>query len=254
MGFACIEDGAIKKIAATLLAIMLSGVFTCARRGNFTPYTLDRKQSRLEIRVSREGFLKALGHDHVISATELSGQIQLAQLDVTQSSVTFVAATSSLVVVDPGEAEKDRNEVQSTMLGDKVLDAARYPQIQFTSSGVRSVTQKEGMTELQIEGTLRLHGVEKLVTIPVRLRMTGGNLTGDGELPLLQSNYGIAPIKVGGGAVRVKDKLKISFHIVAEPLSESEEISLATEGGSLRRVKLGNFAATSTSHRLYASS
>ena len=215
----------MKKIAAALLAIMLSGVLTCARRENFTPYTVDRKQSSLEIRVSREGFLKALGHDHVISATELSGQIQLAQPNVTQSSVTFVAATSSLVVVDPGEAEKDRNEVQSTMLGDKVLDAARYPQIQFTSSGVRSVTQKEGVTELQIEGTLRLHGVEKLVIIPVRLRMTGGNLTADGELPLLQSNYGIAPIKVGGGAVRVKDKLKISFHIVAEPLSESEGIT-----------------------------
>ncbi len=48
------------------------------------------------------------------------------------------------------------------MLGDKVLDAARYPQIQFTSSGVRSVTQKEGVTELQIEGTLRLHGVEEI--------------------------------------------------------------------------------------------
>jgi polyisoprenoid-binding protein YceI len=87
------------------------------------------------------------------------------------------------------------------------------------------VTQKEGVTELQIEGTLRLHGVEKPLTVPVQLRMIGGNLTADGELPLLQSNYGIAPIKVGGGAVRVKDKLKISFHIVAEPLSESEEIT-----------------------------
>jgi polyisoprenoid-binding protein YceI len=225
VGCACLKEGVTKEIAATLLVIMVSGVLAGARPGIFTPYTLDRKRSKLEIHVFREGFLKAFGHDHVISATELSGQIQLAQPNVTQSSVTFVAATSSLVVVDPGEAEKDRNEVQSTMLGDKVLDAARYPQIQFTSSGVRSVTQKEGVTELQIEGTLRLHGVEKLVSIPVRLRMTGGNLTADGELPLLQSNYGIAPIKVGGGAVRVKDKLKISFHIVAEPLSGSEEIT-----------------------------
>jgi polyisoprenoid-binding protein YceI len=144
----------MKKIAAALLAIMVSGVLTCARRGNFTPYTLDRKQSRLEIRVFREGFLKAFGHDHVISATELSGQIQLAQPNFTESSVTLVVETSSLVVVDPGETEKDRNQVQSTMLGDTVLDAARYPQIRLTSSGVRSVTQKEGVTELQIEGTL----------------------------------------------------------------------------------------------------
>src|SRR5258706_553805 len=105
MGFACLKDGAMKKIAATLLVVLLSGVLCGARSGNLTAYTLYRKQSRLEIRVFREGFLKAFAHDHVISATELSGQMQLAQPNVTQSSVTFVAATSSLVVVDPGEAE-----------------------------------------------------------------------------------------------------------------------------------------------------
>jgi polyisoprenoid-binding protein YceI len=223
----------MKKIAATLLLVIVSSVLAGARPGNFTPYTLDRKQSKLEIQVFREGFLKAFGHDHVISATELSGQIQLAQPNLTESSVTFVVETSSLVVVDPGESEKDRNEVQSTMLGDKVLDEARYPQIQFNSSGVRSVTQKGGVTELQLDGTLRLHGVEKLLSIPVRLRMIGGNLSADGELPLLQSNFGILPIKVGGVAVRVRDRLKISFHIVAEPRSDSENSRLAPEGDNL---------------------
>ena len=228
MGCACLKEGATKKIAATLLVVMVSGVLVGARPGIVTPYTLDRKQSKLEIHVFREGFLKAFGHDHVISAAELSGQMHLAQANLTESSVTLVVETSSLVVVDPGETEKDRNEVQSTMLGDKVLDAARYPQIQFNSSRVRSVTQKEGVTELQLDGTLRLHGVEKLLTIPVRLRMIGGNLTADGELSLLQSNFAIVPIKVGGGAVRVKDRLKISFHIVAEPRTDSEEVTPRT--------------------------
>jgi len=234
MGFACLKDGAMKKIAATLLVVLVSGVLARARLDNFLYYTMDRKQSKLEIHVYREGVLKAFGHDHVISARELSGQIQLAQPNFTESSVTFVVETSSLVVIDAAETEKDRSEIQSTMLGDKVLDAARYPQIQFTSSGVRSVTQKEGVTELQVDGTLRLHGVEKLVTVPVRLRMMGGNLTADGEVPLLQSTYGIAPIKVGGGAVRVKDRLKISFHIVAETLSARRKSRLALEGNNLQ--------------------
>jgi hypothetical protein len=86
----------MKKIAATLLVVMVSGVLAGARPGNFTPYTLDRKQSKLEIHVFREGFLRAFAHDHVISATELSGQIQLAQPNLTESSVTFVVETSSL--------------------------------------------------------------------------------------------------------------------------------------------------------------
>jgi len=81
---------------------------------------------------------------------------------------------------------------------------------------VRTVTQTEGLAELQVDGTLHPHGVEKPVTVAVRLRMQEGNLTADGELPLLQSDYGIAPIRAGGGAVRVKNKLKISFHIVAQ--------------------------------------
>jgi polyisoprenoid-binding protein YceI len=118
-------------------------------------------------------------------------------------------------VLDPGESEKDRREVQATMLGEKVLDAIQYPQIQFTSSSVRSIGQKEGATEIQVEGTLRLHGVEKPVVLPIQVHVEQGDLSADGEFSVLQSDYGIVPVKAGGGAVRVKDELKIRFHIVA---------------------------------------
>jgi hypothetical protein len=39
-------------------------------------------------------------------------------------------------------------------------------------------------------------------------------LRGEGEISILQTDYGITPVKVGGGAVKVKDKLKIAFTIV----------------------------------------
>jgi hypothetical protein len=79
----------MKKIATSLLAL-LSGALAVARPGNFTAYTIDAKQSKLEIHVYREGFLKAFGHEHLISATELSGQMQLAQPNLAESFVTFV--------------------------------------------------------------------------------------------------------------------------------------------------------------------
>jgi polyisoprenoid-binding protein YceI len=183
--------------------------------GKSQTLAVDSKQSKLEIRVYREGFLKAFGHDHSISAAEFSGQIHLAEPDIGKSSVSFLVETRSLRVLDPGESEKDRQEVQTTMLGEKVLDAAKYPRIQFASAAVRSKLEKDGQIELQIEGTLSLHGVEKPVVVPLRLRRNGAGLTADGELSLQQTDYGITPVKVGGGAVRVKDKLKISFHIVA---------------------------------------
>jgi polyisoprenoid-binding protein YceI len=232
----------MKQIAAMVLAIV-SGSLAAPRPERLTAYVIDAKQSKLEIHVYREGFLKAFGHDHLISATELSGQVQLARLNLAESSVTFVVKTHSLVVVDPGESEKDRNEVQATMLGDKVLDAARHAQIQFISSGVRTVTQTEGLAERQVDGTLQLHGVEKPVTVPVRLRMQEGNLTADGELPLMQSDYGIAPIRAGGGAVRVKNKLKISFHIVAQ-----ESANYPAAEGQRSRDRSARYLETSPPH------
>jgi polyisoprenoid-binding protein YceI len=209
----------MRKLSVILFVLALaSAVRTQAQ--NRATYLAIAKQSKIELHVYREGFLKAFGHDHQISATEFAGKVQLAA-DISESSVTFSIEAKSLVVLDPGESEKDRKEVQETMLGEKVLNAARFPQIQFVSSKVRSVGQKGDATELQVEGTLSLHGVKKLVTLPIRLRVRNGQLSGDGEIALLQSDFGITPIKVGGGTVRVKDKLKISFQIMAQKESES---------------------------------
>jgi polyisoprenoid-binding protein YceI len=208
----------MRRIALTVLAAGFCLVGDL-RPENRPSYAVNPEQSRLEIHVYREGFLKAFGHDHLISAKHPSRQVQLAQPNLAESSVSIIVETGSLAVLDPGESEKDRKEVQATMLGEKVLDAAQYPQIRFTSSRVRSLAQKEGAMEVEVEGTLRLHGVEKSLLLPMRVRLEDGRLSADGEFSLLQSDYGIVPIKVGGGAVRVKDKLKITFHIVSGQLA-----------------------------------
>ena len=220
------------KIVLSALA-MASCLLANARAENPAIYSVNAKESKLEIRVHRQGFLKAFGHDHLISAKQLSGQVRLVQSNLTESSVDLVVETRSLSVLDPAESEKDRREVQSTMLGEKVLDATQYPQIQFTSSSVRSVGQNEGATEIQVEGTLRLHGVEKPVVLPMRVHVEQGDLSADGEFSLLQSDYGIVPVKAGGGAVRVKDELRITFHIVAGAASSditSRQFSHASNG------------------------
>ena len=201
----------------TIAVWLVFPVLACAQStGKPQTLSVDARQSKLEIHVYREGFLKAFGHDHLITAGEFSAQVHLAESELGKSSVTFEAETRSLRVVDPGESEKDRQEVQTTMLGDKVLDAGKFPRIRFASTAVRVKTEKAGQTDLEIEGTLSLHGVEKPVVVPVRIHREAGGLAADGEVALLQTAYGITPVKVGGGAVRVKDRLKISFHLVAK--------------------------------------
>ena len=185
-------------------------------------YSIDLQKSKIEIQVAREGFFKAFGHDHLVSAPQFSGEIRMDRAKLEQSSVNLTIDAKSLTVVDPGESAKDRKEVQNTMLGEEVLDVARYPQIQFSSSSVRVVSGKKDLYQLQVEGALTLHGAKKPVTLPVRLQIGEDNtLSAYAEVSLLQTDFGISPIKVAGGTVRVKDKLKLAFHILASKASSA---------------------------------
>jgi len=205
----------MRQLVVFLLAIVVCITATDAVDSRAV-YTIDSQKSKIEIQVAREGFLKAFGHDHLVSATQFSGEIQVNQAKLEESSVTLNVDAKSLEVIDPGESEKDRKEVQNTMLGEQVLDVARYSQIQFASSSIRVVSGKKDLYQLQAEGTLVLHGTKKPVTVPVRLQIGEDNtLAAYAEVSLLQTDFGITPIKVAGGTVRVKDKLKLTFHILA---------------------------------------
>jgi len=101
------------------------------------------------------------------------------------------------------------------MEGEKVLDVAKFPEITFNSSSVSAAKKTPGGWDLNLSGKLKLHGVERPVSFPLRVHAEAGELRGEGDVSILQSDYGMIPVKVGGGAVKVKDKLKITFNILA---------------------------------------
>jgi polyisoprenoid-binding protein YceI len=178
-------------------------------------YTIDNAKSKLQIDVAKEGAFKMFGHDHLIVAKGISGQVQFDPQKLEDSAVHLKVSAKSLTAVDPGESDKDRGDVQATMLGEKVLDVAKFPEIVFTSTRVSAVKKIADGWELTLAGTLNLHGVEKPISFPLRVHADAGQMRAQGEVSVLQTDHGITPIKVGGGSVKVKDKLKISFTIVA---------------------------------------
>ena len=201
------------RMAAGAAGLLLVALGAAAQEK--TAYSIASAQSKLEIHVYKEGMFKAFGHDHLIAATEISGEAQLDAQKIEDSTVRLQIATKSFTVVDPGESEKDRRDVQATMEGEKVLDVAKFPEITFTSSGISGAKKNAEGWELTISGKLKLHGVEKTVSFPLRVQTESAQLRGEGEISILQTDYGITPVKVGGGAVKVKDKLKITFTVVA---------------------------------------
>lgn len=207
-----------RRIAAAAAGLLLTVLGAAAQEK--ATYSIDGKQSKLEIHVSKEGAFKAFGHDHLIAAKEITGEARFDAQKIEASSVRLQIAAKSLAVVDPGESEKDRRDVQATMVGEKVLNTAKFPEITFASSGISGAKKSAQRWELTVSGKLKLHGVEKTVSFPLRVQTEGAQLHGEGEISILQTDYGITPVKVGGGTVKVKDKLKITFTIDAKKTNQ----------------------------------
>jgi hypothetical protein len=56
-----------------------------------------------------------------------------------------------------------------------------------------------------------LHGLTRSITFAV----TRENNAYTGAIRIKQTDFGIRPIKIGGGVVKVKDELDISFRVYA---------------------------------------
>ena len=206
-------------IAIAAVASLLVSEGATARAPEPRPFDFDAAGNTLEIEVSKGGLLGAFGPDHVIAAKEFSGRVLLDPVRLENSSVTLRVAAPALTVVDTGISDADRAQVQSTMLGDKVLDVARFSEILFVSTGVTQAPKSGDSWNLTLAGKLSLHGVEKEATFPVTVRIAGGEMEADGEVFLRQTDYGITPVKVARGMVKVKDTLRIHFAIHARRTS-----------------------------------
>ena len=163
---------------------------------------IDTVQSKLTVRVGKSGAFSGFGHDHEISATIVRGDVATAN----PLSIQFVVNARDMKVIDPGESEKDRAQVQKMMLGPDVLDTSRFPEIKFVSGKVEVL----GESHWRVTGNLTLHGQTK----PVILETTLEKGHYRGTATVLQTNFGITPIKVAGGSIKVKDEVQIEYDIV----------------------------------------
>ena len=165
---------------------------------------IDTQKSVMTVRVFKAGLFSAFGHEHEISAPIEHGTFNEGQL-----SVELVVDARQMRVMDKDVSGTDRAEIQETMLGPKVLDSGQFPEIRFRSAAV----ERAGEGRWTVRGDLTLHGQ----TRPVRLEAQGENGHYRGTVELKQRDFGIEPVSVGGGAVKVKDGLWVEFEIVAKP-------------------------------------
>ena len=164
---------------------------------------IDTQRSVLTVRVYKAGVLSPFGHEH-----EIRAPIQNGNFDEEKNTIEFVLDARTLRVMDSDVSDKDKIEIQSTMLGPKVLDSAEFHEISFHSTEV----SRTGDNAWTVNGDLTLHGQTRPVKVKVERR--DGRYRGSAQLR--QKEFGITPVTVAGGSVKVKDEVRVEFEIVAK--------------------------------------
>jgi len=161
--------------------------------------------SKITINVEKSGLFSAFAHNHTIAAPLASGH-----LDVEKRTVELKFRSQEIKVLDPGIKESERADIQQTMQSDKVLDSARFPEISFVSTSVEVAGGSSATKRYLVRGSLTLHGVTQPIELPVAF--SEGHYIG--KVTLKQTDFGITPVKIAGGAVKVKDAIEVKFEIV----------------------------------------
>ena len=171
----------------------------CALGVNAQQHNIDTQKSTLTIHVGKTGVFSGFGHEHEVRAPIQSGTADTGS----HPAVEIHVDARALRVIGKNEPEKDRAEVQKTMLGPEVLDSERHQEIVFKSTGA----EPAGPGHWTLRGNLTLRGQTRPVTVQVALK--DGHYTG--EVTVKQTDFGIKP--PGKAGVRAKDEVKIVFDV-----------------------------------------
>ena len=186
-------------------------------RAGHAVYEIDPATSIAIIHVHRGGSLARLGHEHVVASHDVAGYI-----DPAAARADLYVAVERLAVDEPTlrqQAGLDTPLAEDAIAGTRrnmltrVLDAARYP---FAELQVTGVETAGAMHVAHVR--LTLHGATRTLDVPVTWQSSAQAFDVAGRFTLRQSDYGITPLSILGGAVQVADTVDVEFRLRARPI------------------------------------
>lgn len=177
-------------------------------------FRLEPSQSRFIIRTFSGGLLWFKGHDHFIAARDFTGEALLTPGTISPASLQFTVRADSLAETRDVFTEQQK-QIINKEIRELVLEIAKYPEIIFKSTGVTGRLTSGGQYEAQIAGALTLHGVTRRIVLPALVTLSGHTLRAQGEFEMKRGDYGVKATSALHGTIRVRDKLKLMYDIVA---------------------------------------
>jgi hypothetical protein len=186
-----------------------------------TVFDIDAQRSIVTIQVYRSGPMAKLGHNHVITSAEESGFAWRGNTPG-ESGFQLRIPVGTLVADDPAARvaagpdfegpvpESAREGTRKNLLRAEVLDAARFHDVTVSAGGLSGTWQ-----DPVAHADVTIKGVTRRVEVPLDLADTAGTLTARGTVRLRQTDFGMVPFSVGGGAIQVADEIVLGFEIAA---------------------------------------
>jgi hypothetical protein len=183
-------------------------------------YRIDAARSEVRILVYRAGPLARLGHNHVLLARGLAGEVWLPE-DPAAARFALSFPVAALAVDEPASRREEGEEfavdpsaedvagTRRNLEGPAVLDAARYPVIRLEGRVAR------GDAGLVARADISVCDRALALEVPVEYSAAPGELIVRGGFSVTQTALGLAPFSVALGALRVRDELAVRFRLVA---------------------------------------
>jgi polyisoprenoid-binding protein YceI len=184
-------------------------------------YAVNAEGSVVTLRVYRSGRLAKLGHNHIITSANETGYAWTSGAPAT-SGFEVRVAVAELVVDDPaaraaaGEdfpgtlPDSAREGTRRNMLRPEVLDGERYPEIVVRADSLGGTWEQPTAT-----ARVMLKGQARRIDVPLTIARESDAIVARGAFSILQSDFGITPFSVGGGAIQVADAVGVSFDVRA---------------------------------------
>lgn len=184
-------------------------------------------ESSLRILVYRGGTMARLGHNHVISSSDIQGQLWRGP--TLESSGFEITVPVNTLIVDDNVARAEEGEdfplnvsedakagTKANMLRPTLLDGERFPEI-----SIRATRITGSATSSEVVASMRIKDQTREIRLPVTLSEAHGALAVQGSLEIRQSDFGITPLSLAMGALTVQDTVKIKFRLVARAVPAS---------------------------------
>jgi len=105
---------------------------------------------------------------------------------------------------------------RANLLGPRVLGVDHYP---FVTARARVESGPPQRPRLSFVVTVKVSSSRQMA--PVELQIADGRLMASGDLTINQTDLGITPFSVLGGALRVEGPLRLHVRLVARPASHT---------------------------------